>query len=462
MTTASATQTVIFEATSAESIRSAVSAAGIVGMGGGGFPTHVKLDAQVDSVIANGAECEPLLWSDKALVLHHADEVADGLVLAMEATGAARGYLGVKEAYPDVVAGAEAAVRRVDPSGSRLSVARLANVYPAGDEFTLVQQVLGRTISETALPLSQGVVVSNVASLAAVSAAVRSAVPSTERFVTVTGYVQRPGVYQVPVGTRLSDVVAAAGGTDLDEPALVTGGPMMGRLAGADDSVSKTTSGLLVLPDDHHVVRARRVDPLSALHLARAACCACGECTEVCPRNLLGHRIFPDRLMRGMASGLTGDVEAYAGAMLCCECGLCTEYGCPMGLDPRGMNIEVKRRLGESGFTFQPKAESTPSSYWRIKQVPVPRLTARLGLSDLVAHLDLAGRVDPGMVRIAVQQGAGAAPKVVVEEGQQVRVGQVLAEPTGRISAALHASIPGRIERIESGFIVIRRAGGSA
>ncbi len=433
-----------------ETIREAARRAGILGMGGGGFPMAVKLNARADTVIANGAECEPLLWSDKQLVLRRASEVVDGLLLAARAVGAERAVLAVKGAYPEVLEAASRAVAEAAGGPVDLSVHELPNVYPAGDEFTLVQEVCGRTIPELGLPLDVGVVVSNVASLAALSRSFRAGEPVVARYVTVTGEVARPGVYEVPVGTRIQDLVAAAGGATVRDPRYVLGGPMMGSLAPDGGAVvTKTCSGVLVLPPDHHVVRDRQRDIATSIRMATAACCLCSECTAVCPRNALGHRIFPDRLMRAVAGSLDRDLQAYLGAALCCECGLCTLYGCPMGLDPRGMNVAVKAKLRASGLKLEARP-ANPDPWWNLSQVPVPRLTARLDLSRYEAHLEFLGPVTVREVEIPLKQGPGEPARPLVSRGDRVSVGQLVAEAPGRIGGHVHASVAGRVLDLDS------------
>ena len=446
------------EPLTAEALLAAVKQAGIVGMGGAGFPAHVKFGTQVDTVLANGAECEPLLWSDKHLMIQWPSELIAGVALVMEAVGAERGIIAVKGKVTAVVEALEAALRIRGSGGPRIELYLLRNFYPAGDEFSLVQQVLGRTIPEMGLPLHRGVVVSNVASLRAVTRAVRHGEPSVSRLVSVVGEVRSPVVVEAPIGAPIAGLLEVAGGPRRKDVRIIDGGPMMGRLVTADDPVMKTTSGLVVLGADHSIIRRKLEDPLAKLRVARAACCSCMACTEVCPRNALGHRIYPHRLMQSMASGLTGDSQAYLGTLLCCECGLCTVYGCPLYLDPCQMNIEVKQRLRAQGAALEPLAETQPSEFFEIKQVPVSRLVAKLQIREYL-H-EVAYRAEPvtcDRVTLRLQQGVGKPSQAVVKEGERVALGQLVAEPGGPVSAALHASIAGIVERVDDTAVVLRR-----
>jgi Na+-translocating ferredoxin:NAD+ oxidoreductase RnfC subunit len=434
---------------------------GVVGMGGAGFPAHVKYKAAVDTVLVNGAECEPLLWADKSLLLGWADEVFDGLELVMRLTGASRGVLAIKRGYLEVRETVESALaRRALPARQAMEVYLLPNVYPAGDEFVLVQQVLGRTIPELGLPLDVGVVVGNVATMRAASRALCHDEPLTDRLVTVLGEVAAPKTLNAPVGTPIGDLVAAAGGATRNDCYYVVGGAMMGALTrDGSEPLRKTTSGLFVLPPHHTVVRRHLQDPATGLRLAKAACCQCMQCSEVCPRNALGHRLYPDRLMRSLAAGVTHDLQAFTGAFFCCECGLCTVYGCPMYLDPCGMNIQIKKRLRAAGIASEKQPTSRPDPFFAIKQVPLSRLVARLELMPYAvdARLDETP-VQPQRVQLPLKQGVGAAAKPVVEPGQRVSKGQRVAEPDGALSAALHASISGVVKTLTSETVVVERS----
>ncbi len=430
---------------------------GLVGMGGAGFPTHVKFDAEVDTVLANGAECEPLLWTDKQYMLHWPDELVRGLEIAMDTVGAERGVIGIKAKYAEVVQSVEAAIR-ARGSDKAMEVCQLPNIYPSGDEFTLVQLALGRTIPEMGLPLHVGVVVSNTATLHHLSRALLADEPLTTRLVTVCGEVREPCVVQAPVGTPMTDLLEAAGGATRDDIELVDGGPMMGHIVGLDDAVKKTCSGILVMPKAQPFVQRKMEGADAKLRVARAACCSCQECTEVCPRNALGHRIYPHRLMQSVASGITHDVRAYLGSLLCCECGLCTEYGCPLYLDPCRMNIECKQLLRSQGVSYPDPGETTPNRFFDIKQVPASRLGSRLGLTKYWKHLELRPEpLRPERVKLTLRQGIGQPCKPVVTEGAHVSVGQLVAEPGGPICAALHASIDGVVERVDETAVVVRR-----
>src|SRR5512142_305723 len=304
--------------------------AGVVGAGGGGFPTHVKLSARADTVIANGAECEPLLHKDAACLEHDAPAVVAGVLRAMEAVGAATGFVAVKAKNAAAVEAVRAAI-----SGTSLQLQLLGDYYPAGDEYDLVHEVTGRLIPPAGIPLDVGVVVANVETLANVAAAVEGR-PVTHKLLTVAGAVKSPATVRVPLGTSLREAIDLAGGATVEDPVLAVGGLMMGSTsADLDAPVTKTTGGVIVLPRTHPVIRRKLTGDDGKRKIGKAACDQCRYCTELCPRYLLGYAVEPHQVMRGLGFTATGKASWDTLAQLCCACGLCTLYACPEALFPK-------------------------------------------------------------------------------------------------------------------------------
>ncbi len=208
----------------AAEIRERVRAAGVVGAGGAGFPTHIKLQARVDTVLVNAAECEPMLKVDQQLMAQQADRLIRGLGYAMTATGAREGIIALKAKYAPAIA---ALTPRL-PEWARLHI--LPDVYPAGDEVLTIWLATGRRIPPAALPVSVGVVVNNVQTVLNIARAVEQGYPVTRRTLTVNGAVARPLTLAVPLGISLREVLDLAGGATVDDPGFINGGPMMGSL----------------------------------------------------------------------------------------------------------------------------------------------------------------------------------------------------------------------------------------
>jgi len=435
-----------------------IRAAGVVGAGGAGFPTHVKLQFEVHMVLANGASCEPLLSSDPYLMAHQPDQVLDGLLTAMDCTGSDRGTICLKSKH----AGALAALRdKISGNGyaGRISVFELEDFYPAGDEFILVNEVLGKIVPEGGIPLNVLTVVSNVESLLNVSRAMAD-IPVTDRYLTVCGEVREPVVCKVPIGTPADEVIALAGGPKISEYGIIMGGPMMGKiLAGGSEPVTKTTSGIIVLPPQHNVIRdkSRSLDRMR--FIAKSACTQCSRCTDLCPRYLIGHSLQPHRIMRHLAynPGMTGEV--LEDALICSECGVCEKFACPMMLSPREINAAVKQKLLQDGVKREPKRETYQvSPFNSTRKIPIKRLMERLEVTRYDIHPPFREEdIRVSRVAIPLKQHLGQPAVPVVQAGDRVKKGDLIGEiPAGALGARVHASIDGKVASVGENIVIKR------
>jgi Na+-translocating ferredoxin:NAD+ oxidoreductase RnfC subunit len=434
-----------------------IAEAGVVGAGGAGFPTHVKLSGKADSLLLNAAECEPLLHKDKEVLREFADAVVEGMAAGMKLLGAERGMIGIKEKYRDVID----LLRAKLPSN--MDVAPLRDTYPAGDEFILVYDVLGRVIPPGGIPLNVGAVVMNVETALNVSQAAEK--PVTEKFLSVAGAVAEPVTLRVPVGITLAECVAAAGGPTIPDPNFMVGGVMMGYLEDNHQAlVDKTTGGVIVLPGDHVVVRRRRQDWRQIARIGRSACDQCSFCTELCPRWLLGHPIEPHAAMRSLGFNLVGEANV-VGTQFCCECNLCSLYSCPEDLDPKNVCVQNKRRLAVEKRRWEnpPFNPRRPELHMANRKAPMARLMNKLGLrqfrnvgplKDTLLAADKVG--------IKLKQHIGAACESVLQVGDRVKKGQLVGRPpvvNGKpaLGAPVHASIDGVVTSIADGVVWIEK-----
>ena len=439
-----------------ENLLGLVEQAGVVGAGGAGFPTHVKLKAQADTVIINGAECEPLLRVDQQLMALQAGDLLDALDLLVEQVGASQGVVALKEHY-------HAAVEALERELSRhpgLRVHRMGAFYPAGDEQVIVYEVTGRVVPEGGIPLNVGVVVSNVETALNVLAAVRHQAPVIEKYVTLTGAVRTPKTVKVPLGITVAEALALAGGPTVEHYEVINGGPMMGRVVSTGSAITKTTKGLIVVPEGHSLLQSLNRPVPRMLQDARVACMQCSLCSEVCPRGLLGHRIQPHKMMRLAAYGALCDPEyTPMNAFLCCGCRLC-EYACVMGLQPWKLNGMLKGEMGKKGVRNalhnQPEAAAPFRQY---KRYPVHKLIHQLGLDgyDVPAPMEDSS-CDYQMVTLPLSQGVGAPAQPVVRAGDRVEKGALIAvAPEGKLGANLHASIAGKVTAVTEREITIQQ-----
>jgi len=460
-----------------EQIVQRVKDAGVVGAGGAGFPTHVKIAAQVDTVIANGAECDPLLRSDQQLMANRAAEIIEGVRLVMRASGAEKGVIALKRKYTDAVAALQRTMRAPPLSPPKLGEMEDGNIslhlmeshYPAGDEFVLVHEVTGRLVPETGLPLHVGCIVQNVGTLFNIARA-QQGIPVTHRLLTVTGAVNEPKTLNLPIGATIGEAVAWAGGIKTprwttrteEDYAVVVGGPMMGRLAQSlSEPITKTTTGLIVLPRNSVVVRYLGRPLGSWVKRGRSTCDQCRDCTDLCPRYLLGHDLEPHKVMRSINYGLIEPTAIVTAAVLCCECRLCEAYACPLELSPMAYYKEIKRQLAAQGWknVVHKRSDLTPHPMGEYRHVPMERLVARLGLTEYeeecICPLD-DRNYQPKRVAIPLRQHIGAPSQPVVKIGDTVQRGDLIAQiPEGKLGASVHASIPGKVEAVTGAHIVI-------
>ncbi|KKM11487.1 NADH dehydrogenase [Clostridiales bacterium PH28_bin88] len=440
------------ESSAKSEIIEAIKSAGVVGAGGAGFPTHIKAASMAEYVIANGAECEPLVRCNQELLLKEPEKVVAGLELMVEATGAKQGIIAIKRKNK-----AAASLEKLAAEKEHLRIHYLKDFYPAGDEHVLVYEVTGRVVPEGGIPLAVGAVVSNVESLYNVAAAVGGQ-PVTDKMVTVTGAVQVPVTVRVPLGTAARELLALAGGPTVTDYAVIEGGPMMGKLVEEDAPVTKTTGAFIVLPAEHPVVSARRASWRTVLGRAKAVCCQCRFCTDLCPRYLLGHGLEPHRVTQLVAYGIA-DATAMTRALLCSECGLCEAYACPMGLSPRYLHAELKRELGRQGIKHPGGLPEVlrPDPWREYRRVPVPRLVARLGLAqfDRPAPFQPVS-MSPASVTIPLKQHVGLPCVPTVSVGERVSKGQVVGTiPEGSLGAVLRASMDGLVTEVTDRDITI-------
>ncbi len=295
----------------ADEIVRIVREAGIVGMGGAGFPTHYKMvppaGTKVEMVVLNGAECEPYLTADYRLMMEESEQVVLGLRLLMKALGADKGCIGVEEDKSEAIA----ALKQAREAFPDIEVIPLQVKYPQGSEFMLIRAITGKELPVGRLPAELGVIVNNVATAVAVANAVTTGKPLVERVVTVSGsMVERPQNLRVRLGTPVGALLEQCG-LKGQPGKVIKGGPMMGvTLANLDVPVIKTTCGLLAL------------SPEEAEPLEISPCIRCGRCVDVCPM-----RLQPVFIAQFVERGMLEQAEAY-NATDCRECGCCS-YICP-------------------------------------------------------------------------------------------------------------------------------------
>ncbi|MBQ7774562.1 MAG: electron transport complex subunit RsxC [Lachnospiraceae bacterium] len=315
------------EETTKEDIIATVKEAGIVGMGGAGFPTFIKLSPKepekIEYVIANCAECEPYLTSDYRRMMEEPEKVVGGLKIILKLFDNAKGILAVEDNKPDCIK----KLKELTAGESRITVMALKTKYPQGAERTLIYATTGRQINSSMLPADAGCVVNNVDTIVAVYRAVTEGRPLIERIVTVTGdAITNPQNYRVRIGMNYHELVEEAGGFKTEPEKIICGGPMMGfSMFGLDVPTTKTSTALLCLTHDE--VAASEPGP----------CINCGRCVEVCPG-----RVVPSKLAT-YAEHYDEEAFLKCNGMECCECGCCS-FICP-AKRPLTQQIKSMRKM---------------------------------------------------------------------------------------------------------------------
>jgi Na+-translocating ferredoxin:NAD+ oxidoreductase RnfC subunit len=431
--------------------------AGVVGAGGAGFPTYKKLEATVSHLIANGAECEPLLQKDRESMIRDQEAFFRGLNAMQAQTGASRVTIAVKRKNEDILPSMSGMAEK---SGFELFV--YEDVYPAGDEYVLVYEITGKQIPPGGLPLHVGCVVDNVETIINVGKAL-VAQPVVDKYITVTGAVESPYTTVVPVGTSFSDCLRAAGGCTVDDPTILVSGVMMGGVSrDLTQPISKTTAGLIVLPSDHYLVRRKTQSQETYTRIGHGQCDQCSLCTELCPRYILGYPIEPHRVMRTLL--MTGEAKDRGSlwAQYCCECNVCSYIACPEQLDPKSICVDAKALLRENklGRTdeeleqlFRP---AHPARHGR--EVPITTLYQRLGLTPYDRKAPFVERSwEPSSVSIPLNTHIGQPAQATVKPGDMVPCGAMIADVDhDQLGCAVHASIAGRVTAVSATHIDIK------
>ncbi len=441
-----------------EHIIKSVRDAGVVGAGGAGFPTYIKLRSHSEYLLINGAECEPLLRVDKTLLEKYTDELVSTAHTLREVVQAKEALFCVKKKEKNIIE----RLRNHIAQFKHLRVHLLDDVYPAGDEQVMVYEALGRIVPQGGIPLDVGAVVINVETLLNVSRALSHNKPVTHTYLTIGGDVDEPLTVCVPIGSPIKELLPLCGkGFDPSRHIIIEGGPMMGNVVEDWKSpVVKTTKGLLIFNRASQIAEKYTAPRREIDRNIISICSACQECTEICPRYLLGHSIEPHKIMIAVAEGAAPDAMALQEAAHCCECGLCEMYACFMSLSPRQLMARLRKDLAAQGLKPEKSNRvSEPNPLRDSRRIPTRRLKARLGIS----HFDRDTRFieQPQLrlreLRIPLKQHTGVPCSPVVKKGEKVHKDQIIADvEEDAMGVPIHSPVDGTISKIHNRIITIR------
>lgn len=427
---------------------------GVVGAGGAGFPSGAKLNEKADTVILNCAECEPLFRVHRQALEKYAREITFALNEAAAAVGAKKAVIAVKGSYKRTIE----AVQSVISDYPDMEIKKLPEIYPAGDELVLIYETVGRTVKPGCLPISEGVIVFNVETMLNAYYAIKGKKPVTTKLVTVAGAVNNPQTFKAPIGITVKELVEAAGGVSISNPAYLNGGVMTGRLTTLYDVVTKTTNAILVLPENHEIILKRKTKNTISLNRAKSVCCHCRMCTDLCSRHMLGHPIEPDKFMNAIANGDTHNLSVFINTMYCSQCGICEMYACQQGLSPRTLIGEYKAKLRQNGIKPEAPSFTGANEQREYRKLPMSRLITKLGLTKYNVSAPISdAEITSDTLKIMLSQHIGAPAKPVVSEGDTVTLGQTIGTTDGVLGADIHSSADGIVDRITDKYIIIER-----
>ena len=428
-------------------------AAGIIGAGGAGFPSYAKLAGGADTLLVNGAECEPLLYTDYIILKRELSMVLSGIRAVLEGTGISRAVLAIKE---------HTAKRLSFKDGEKLdtgiTVKVLSDVYPLGDEVALIYEVLGRLVKPASLPITVGVIVYNVETMYNLGRAVRYSEPVTMKWLTVGGDIEKPVVVRVPVGTPIEEIFDKLGIEVDEEHSVIDGGPSMGKLINhVRASVTKTTKGILVLPNNTQAVMSKLMNEKMAVARAETACCQCTRCTDMCPRALLGYPLEPHKMVRTAMQVAEAMPQMVISATLCCGCGICESIACSQGISPKAVISNYKAVLAKNGMRFFSTQSREVTEEREYRKIPSARWMSALGVTNFDKLPTYIGELtDITRVLVPLSKHIGAPSIPTVRDGDSVKRGDVIAAAADGLSIPQHATIDGRVT-VENRKIIIDR-----
>jgi Na+-translocating ferredoxin:NAD+ oxidoreductase RnfC subunit len=414
--------------------------AGILGAGGAGFPSYAKLAAGADTLVVNGAECEPLLYTDYHLLKRELSLVLEGIQKVMEYAQIARALLSVKQHTAEKLKWTDGQVL-----AERISVKVLPNVYPMGDEISLIYESTGRVVKPGNLPITAGVIVLNVETLYNAGNAVRFGKPVTETWLTIGGDIPQPITLKVPVGTPVETVFARYEITVPETHTVLDGGPSMGKVIDHETAViGKTTKGLLILPNSSPAVQSKYLDAKKSVARAETACCQCTRCTDLCPRYLLGYPLEPHKMVRTAMGVAEVMPEMVITANLCCGCGICETLACCQGISPKAVITQYKEVIGKNKIRYVAKDEVEARTERDYRMIPSEKWESVLGVRfyDRVSVFK-DEPIEVKKVEINLRPHIGAPSVPCVQNGDRVQKGDVIASAGEGLSIAQHASIDG-------------------
>lgn len=438
---------------------------GIIGAGGAGFPTHIKLNQHVDYYIINACECEPLLEVDKFLLRNSSNEIIKTIDYIADFLGAKNRCIAIKNSYKEEISFLK---KSIEKQKSKIYFKEMDSFYPAGDEHIVVYEVTGKPITERGLPLENSCVVNNVSTILNIHDAIFKSEKLIYKYISVTGEVSKPLILKVPIGTPVRYILDNVNIT-CDDYAIIMGGPMMGKIYSNDSQIdnlyiSKRNGGIIILPKNHYLVTRSNLSVDKLKSTTKNYCIQCKFCTEFCPRYMLGHNIRPHHVMKNLLieSEFKTDeeyIEAFGDAVNCSECGVCELFACPMFISPRQVNQYVKSQIRKKGLNVPKKLDPIVHKDYDYRKIDTNLLIARLELTKYKIDKKIEDFLilNPSTVHISLSEHIGKPSVSCVNVGDMVTEGQLIAKCDGDFSINLHSSLNGKVIDVKDAVVIERR-----
>ena len=427
--------------------------AGLVGDGGAGFPSYAKLAEGADTLLINGSECEPLLYTDYILMKREMPLILAGVQSVIWSLGIKRALFCIKQHTAERLSLSDG-----DTLGTYITVKVMPNVYPIGDEISLIYQATGRVVRPGNLPISKGVLVYNVETMYNLGRAIKFFEPVTMKWLTIGGDVKEPIVVRVPIGIPVADLFERLGVEVDSGHAVIDGGPSMGKIINHNIAeVGKTTKALIVLPKQSRAVESKLINKKMAVTRAETACCQCTRCTDMCPRALLGYPLEPHRMVRTAMGAVVTMPHMVLSASLCCGCGICETLACSQGISPKAVINNYKELLAKNKLRYVGDHDVLPKDERDYRMIPSEKWAQDLGVARFDRVAKWGGELrDFDRVELALGRYIGIPSTPSVKDGAIVHVGDIVASASSGLSIPQHASLHGRVTVTDKKIIIDR------
>lgn len=424
---------------------------GVVGAGGAGFPTYEKIFQKGKSIIMNAAECEPLFKVDQQLLRKYPYEILKGFNEVLETCEMESGILALKNSYVECIT----ALNKYIDFFPKLEIIVLEDVYPLGDEVVLLYEITGVVIPQGKIPKDFGYLILNVETCYNIYKSIFEDIPVTTSHLTVSGMVKNPKNFEVKIGTSVDTILKKIEILSEDEYEIILGGPLTGEIGSRESIIGKTTKGILLLPKDKKVAAFKRANFHSAKKQAKSSCSQCRNCTDLCPRYLLGHGIEPHKIMNTIIYG--GNYKEITGVHACCQCNLCTLYSCHQELDPLRIIKELKGILRDKniGNMTEGRGVSKEREY---RKLSGKMLKQKLGISKYDKEALDSGELEGGnILKISLHQGIGVHSLSRVKIGEIVHKNQIIGDfHPDKLGINLHSPVNGVVLEVDKKYILIK------